>query len=109
MSGRTTGEQAGEGGQRALSASADARAKVDAAVVQGWIAERFAEWVQALNLTVESVNGTELVLRLPFDDRLARSGGMMCGQALMSAADTAMALVIGAHLGAMLPMTTVGL
>jgi acyl-coenzyme A thioesterase PaaI-like protein len=47
------------------------------------------------------------VLRLPFDARLCRVGGTICGQALMAAADTSMVIAISAHLGGFRPMTTV--
>jgi uncharacterized protein (TIGR00369 family) len=67
----------------------------------------FAPWVQALNLAVERVDGGEAVLRMPFDERLVRVGGTICGQALMSAADTAMVIAFSASLGGFRPMTTV--
>ncbi len=86
-----------------------ATAGVDVSTVQGWIAEHFAAWVQALRLQVTSVAAGEIELRLPFDDALVRSGGTLSGQALMAAADTAMALAIAAHAGTFRPMTTVGL
>lgn len=67
----------------------------------------FAPWVQALELQVESFADGEVTLRLPQNDRLSRVGGMLCGQAMMSAADTAMVLAIVTQLGDQRPMTTV--
>jgi uncharacterized protein (TIGR00369 family) len=67
----------------------------------------FAPWVQALRLRVESVDGTSVTLRLPHNDALSRVGGMLCGQAMMAAADTAMVLALMNHFGEFKPCTTV--
>jgi uncharacterized protein (TIGR00369 family) len=75
--------------------------------LQGCLADWFAPWVQALGLRVERFQTDEVVLRLPQNDQLARIGGMVCGQALMAAADTAMVLAIVTRLGTRRPMTTV--
>jgi uncharacterized protein (TIGR00369 family) len=69
----------------------------------------FAPWVQALDLRVESFEIGAVSLRLPQQAALSRIGGMVCGQALMSAADTAMVLAIVTQLGSERPMTTVQL
>ena len=69
----------------------------------------FAPWVQALGLKVERFADGEATLRLPYSDQLARIGGMVCGQALMAAADTAMVLAIVTQLGNRRPTTTVQL
>ena len=69
----------------------------------------FAPWVQELGLRVESFGDGEATLRLPHSDQLSRVGGTVCGQALMSAADTAMVLAIVSRLGNQRPMTTVQL
>lgn len=71
--------------------------------------ELFAPWVKEMGLRVESIGGGEATLRLPFDARLARVGGTVCGQAMMAAADTAMVLAVSSQLGEFRPMTTVGL
>lgn len=76
---------------------------------QRMLGELFAPWVQALNLRVEAIGGGEATLVLPFDARLAREGGTLCGQAMMAAADTAMVLAIASQLGGFRPMTTVSL
>lgn len=77
--------------------------------LQQLLADWFAPWVQDLGLRVESLADGEVTLRLPFSERLARIGGMVCGQAMMSAADTAMVLAIVTRLGTSQPMTTVQL
>jgi uncharacterized protein (TIGR00369 family) len=76
---------------------------------QRMLEELFAPWVQDLRLEVLAVGGGEVTLRLPFDARLARVGGTVCGQAMMAAADTAMVLAVSSQLGGFKPMTTVSL
>jgi uncharacterized protein (TIGR00369 family) len=73
------------------------------------LVELFAPWVRELGLRVTGVGVGEATLLLPFDARLARIGGTVCGQALMAAADTAMVIAVAAQLGGMKPMTTVNL
>jgi uncharacterized protein (TIGR00369 family) len=50
-----------------------------------------------------------LVMRIAFAPRLCRIGGIVCGQALIAAADTAMVLALVSAQGGMRPMTTVDL
>jgi uncharacterized protein (TIGR00369 family) len=69
----------------------------------------FAPWVQALNLEAVSIEPGVAIFRLPYSSELCREGGSTCGQALMSAADTAMVFAISAQLGEFKPMTTVAL
>ena len=76
---------------------------------QRMLGELFAPWVQALGLRVTAIGGGEATLVLPFDERLARVGGTVCGQAMMAAADTAMVFAISSQLGGFRPMTTVSL
>lgn len=73
------------------------------------LSELFAPWVQALGLRVEAVDETSVTLRLPQSDDLSRVGGMLCGQAMMAAADTAMVLALMNHFGEFKPCTTVQL
>ena len=80
---------------------------VTTGTLQAALSDWFAPWVQALGLQVESFQTDEVVLRLPQNPALSRIGGMVCGQALMAAADTAMVLAIVTRLGNQRPMTTV--
>ena len=73
-----------------------------------WLADLFAPWVQSLGLRPVRVGGGEAELLLPFDAKLCREGGTICGQALMAAADTAIVIAIAGQLGEFRPMTTVG-
>jgi len=67
----------------------------------------FASWVQDLDLSIESVAADSAVLRMRFSEKLCRDNGVVCGQALMSLADTAMVFAVSAAAGGYLPMTTV--
>jgi acyl-coenzyme A thioesterase PaaI-like protein len=71
------------------------------------LADLFAPWVQALNLRVESCSPGEVSLRLPQSEQLSRVGAMLCGQAMMAAADTAMVLALISHFGTFRPCSTV--
>ncbi|CAB3659089.1 PaaI family thioesterase [Paraburkholderia rhynchosiae] len=68
-----------------------------------------APWVRALTLTPVKVDADSATLRLPFSGELRHSGGVICGQVFMAAADTAMIVAISAALGGFKPMTTVSL
>lgn len=67
----------------------------------------FAPWVLELGLSVEDVSDDAATLRMAFSDKLCRVGGTICGQALVSAGDTAMVIAASAALGAFLPIGTV--
>ena len=67
----------------------------------------FAAWVRDLDLSVETISASGAVLRLRFSDKLCRDNGVVCGQALMALADTAMVFAVSAAAGDYLPMTTV--
>jgi uncharacterized protein (TIGR00369 family) len=82
------------------------------------LGEVFAPWVQDLNLSIEGFDydppanaATDwqpgAILRLPFSERLCRIGGIVCGQALMAFADTAMVIANLAANRDYRPMTTV--
>ena len=77
--------------------------------LQQALADLFAPWVQALDLELATVGPGEVTLRLPHSAQLSRVGGMLCGQAMMAAADTAMVLALISHFGAFRPCSTVQL
>jgi uncharacterized protein (TIGR00369 family) len=80
---------------------------MDTGTLQSALTEYFAPWVQELGLKVESFDADSVTLRLPQSERLSRVGGMLCGQAMMAAADTAMVLALINQLGSFRPCTTV--
>jgi uncharacterized protein (TIGR00369 family) len=75
---------------------------------QAILTANFAPWVLDLGLKVEAVADSGVRVRLPFSEHLVRVGGTLCGQALMSFADTVMVLALSAASGGFRPMTTVG-
>lgn len=79
----------------------------DQATLQGALPEYFAPWVQALGLQVEAFDADSVTLRLPQNAQLSRVGNMLCGQAMMAAADTAMVLALINQFGGFRPCTTV--
>ena len=80
---------------------------MDKETLQSALPEYFAPWVQALGLRVESFDADSVTARLPQNPQLSRVGGMLCGQAMMAAADTAMVLALVNHFGGFRPCTTV--
>jgi uncharacterized protein (TIGR00369 family) len=77
----------------------------------------FAPWIRDLDLSVETFDFAPpadagdwqpgAILRMPFAEKLCRNGGMICGQALMAFADTAMVIANLAANRGYRPMTTV--
>jgi uncharacterized protein (TIGR00369 family) len=87
-------------------------------VASGILNTMFAPWVLDLGLRIESVETDPppghaadwkpgVVMRMVFSERLCREGGIVCGQAMMALADTAMALAIGAAAKEFRPIATV--
>lgn len=71
------------------------------------LGEMAAPCVRGLGLAVEAVAGNKVRLTMPNGPHVRHAGGVVCGQALMSLADTAMVIGISAALGRFQPMTTV--
>lgn len=81
----------------------------DLEMLQGALGHVFADWVRELELRVIEARAGEVVLLLPVTPRHVHGGGVLCGQTMMAAADTAMVLAIMTKLGGFKPMTTVQL
>jgi len=73
---------------------------------QRWLADAFAPWVQALDLTIAEIGPERAVLTMPITPDLARMGGIVSGQALAAMADTAMVFACAGYLGEMRPIAT---
>ncbi|MEJ6021261.1 PaaI family thioesterase [Ramlibacter sp. PS4R-6] len=80
---------------------------MDTNTLQSALAEYFAPWVQELGMKVDGFDAGSVTLRIPQSDRLSRVGGMLCGQAMMAAADTGMVLALINQFGEFRPCTTV--
>jgi len=82
---------------------------IDAAGLQATLEKLAAEYTKRLGLRVETAAPGEVTLTLPVTLELVHGGGVLCGQAILAAADTAMLLAMIAQLGEFRPMTTVQL
>ena len=93
-------------------------AEFDIAEARRVLGDVFAPWVQDLGLSIESIacvppSGAAAdwqpgaILRMGFSERLCRHGGIVCGQALIALADTAMVIAILSANRGYRPMTTV--
>jgi uncharacterized protein (TIGR00369 family) len=80
--------------------------------------EVFAPWVQDLALLVESVESARptgaaadwqpgAIVRLPFSKKACCDGAVVCSQALMTLADTAMVIACSAAWNGYRPMSTI--
>jgi uncharacterized protein (TIGR00369 family) len=79
----------------------DALRRILATVVAPWVAE--------LGLQLRAARPGEVELALPVAPKPVHGGGVLCGQSMMAAADTAMILAVCTHLGGFKPRTTVQL
>lgn len=84
-------------------------ASMDRASLQSLLDTVVAPWIRELGLRVTQVQPNEVHLSLPITAHHVHGGGVVCGQTLMSAADTAMVLAVASQLGGFKPMTTVQL
>jgi len=81
----------------------------DIEMLQTALTRVFAEWVRELDLRVLEARAGEVVLVLPVTRKHVHEGGVLCGQTMMAACDTAMVLAVMTKLGGFKPMTTVQL
>ena len=82
---------------------------MDAATLQETFDRLGADYVKRLGLRIESIEADGVTLALPVAPELVHGGGVLCGQAILAAADTAMLLAMIVVLGEFRPMTTVQL
>lgn len=81
--------------------------KLSLADAQAILTENFPPWIRDLRLRFESLEPGHVVLRLPNNPKLARLGGILCGQAVMAVADTAMVFAVSSALQKFTDMATV--
>ena len=74
---------------------------------QSFLKSVTAPWIQDLNLQVDSVSEWKCKFTLNHSKKLVRSGGIICGQAIVSAADTAMIVAVIGAIGKYQNITTV--
>jgi uncharacterized protein (TIGR00369 family) len=68
-----------------------------------------APYVKRLGLRIVEIGADRVVLAMPVTGEVVHGGGVLCGQAILAAADTAMVIAVSAALGGFKPMTTVQL
>lgn len=83
--------------------------KLSVSAADAILAENFAPWVLATGVRAEATGADGATLRIPFSEQLCRIGGILCGQALLTGADTAMVIALAATSGGFKPCTTVDL
>ena len=66
-----------------------------------------APWVQELDLQVNSISNWKCKFTLSYSKKLVRAGDIICGQAIVSAADTAMIIAVISAIGEYQEITTV--
>lgn len=81
----------------------------DLAMLERAMGEVFSPYVQQLGLRLVAATQGEVTLDLPVLPLHVHAGGVLCGQSMMAAADSAMVLAVMSKLGAFRPMTTVQL
>jgi uncharacterized protein (TIGR00369 family) len=81
----------------------------DAAQLQQFLDSVTSDFVKHLKLRITAVSPGEVAMQIPVTDDLVHAGGMLCGQAMLAAADTAMLLALVAQMGEYRPVTTVQL
>ncbi len=74
---------------------------------QDFLAANFAPWINEMDLRFEEIADGRVLMRIPFSPRLNRLGDIMCGQAMMAAADTAMVFAAISAIGGFSDMATV--
>ncbi|HEX7636778.1 MAG TPA: PaaI family thioesterase [Burkholderiaceae bacterium] len=82
---------------------------MDVAALQSLYAEIFAPWVRDLDLVVLAAADDTVTLRLPVGPRHVHAGGVVSGQTLMAAADTALVLALSHVFGGFRQQSTVQL
>lgn len=83
--------------------------KASLATLQQAAHDVFAPWVRELDLKLVEAHEGEAVFELPVAAKHVHGGGVLCGQTMMAAADSAMVIAVMTHLSAFRPMTTVQL
>ena len=66
-----------------------------------------APWIKSLDLKVDRISNWKCKFTLNYDENLVRTGNVICGQAIVSAADTAMIVAVISAIGEYQEITTV--
>ena len=66
-----------------------------------------APWIKSLDLQIDSMSNWKCKFTLNYNKKLVRAGNIICGQAIVSAADTAMIVAVVSAIGKYQEITTV--
>ena len=66
-----------------------------------------APWIKSLDLQIDSISSRKCNFTLNYNKNLVRAGNIICGQAIVSAADTAMIVAVISAIGEYEEITTV--
>ena len=66
-----------------------------------------APWIKSLDLEVNSISNLKCHFTLNYNENLVRAGNIICGQAIVSAADTSMIVAVISAIGKYQEITTV--
>ena len=66
-----------------------------------------APWIQDLDLQIISISELKCKFTLKYSEKIVRAGNIICGQAIVSAADTAMIVAVISAIGEYQEITTV--
>ena len=66
-----------------------------------------APWIQDLDIQIDKISSLECLFTLNYSEKLVRAGKIICGQAIVSAADTVMIVAVISALGKYQEITTV--
>ena len=66
-----------------------------------------APWIKSLDLQVNHISNWKCKFTLNYHENLVRAGNIICGQAIVSAADTAMIVAVISAIGKYQEITTV--
>ena len=66
-----------------------------------------APWIKDLGLQINSISKLKCKFTLNYSEKLVRAGNIICGQAIVSAADTAMIVAVISAIGKYQEITTV--
>ena len=74
---------------------------------QNFLSNVTAPWIKSLDLQVDRISNWQCKFTLSYNENLVRAGNIICGQAIVSAADTAMIVAVISAIGKYEEITTV--
>ena len=74
---------------------------------QNFLSKVTAPWIRDLDLKVDHISNWKCRFTINYNENLVRAGNIICGQAIVSAADTAMIVAVISAIGKYEEITTV--